>query len=51
MTGQLQIIFAGVGSMVGAVLLLGLRQFFNQIARSASATEETARLLRERPSV
>ena len=50
LSDQIKISIAGGGSLLAAFLLFGLGQFFDQIARIASATEETARLLRERPS-
>jgi len=34
-------------SLFGALIFYGLAEFFQQIARIATATEETARLLRD----
>jgi hypothetical protein len=44
-------IIAGLGCVVTAVLFFGFAEFFNQIARIAAATEETTRILRQRPPV
>ena len=41
-------IIGGVIGIVSAVLLFGLSEFFQQVTRITAATEETARLLRER---
>ena len=38
---------SGIAGVFFGILFLGLAEFFEQIARIASATEETARLLRD----
>ncbi|MDD2763469.1 MAG: hypothetical protein PHE83_05785 [Opitutaceae bacterium] len=40
-------ILGGIGGLGFSFLLFGLAEFFAQIARIATATEETARLLRQ----
>ena len=49
LTGNIAGIVTGAIGIIGAVLLFGFSEFFHQVARITAATEETARLLRERP--
>jgi hypothetical protein len=44
------VIIAGLISIVSCGLFFGLAEFFQQVTRITAATEETARLLRNRPS-
>jgi hypothetical protein len=47
LNGNTSAIIAGAGGILFAIMLFGLGQFFEQIARITAATEETARRLRD----
>jgi hypothetical protein len=48
LNGSAGAIVAGAIGILSGVLFFGMAEFFEQIARIAAATEETARLLRQR---
>lgn len=47
--GHPEHIVAGCIGILAAIILFGVAEFFNQVARIAAATEETARILRQHP--
>ena len=48
LAGRSEALLPGVGSLLVGFIFLGLSEFFRHVARITAATEETARLLRER---